>query len=230
MKEEKSKKVIYIRHAQSVFNVWSHTLSRHPTEKDKIKYAEEYKEFGEITFKFDLKLWDPHLSSIGRMQTETCTLYKDKPIFTVFVSPLRRAMETCEGIFKSHPNHDKIHFIVHPLIREILNNTNDMPILLQEIKDIYEPLGYDFGYFKEFPVPQLYFLYNLNSPDREELLKATENIKDYSKIIQEAQIAKRKSAPVHHRKLESYINMRYRAVKFAEFLNKYIDEIGRAHV
>ena len=44
----------------------------------------------------------------------------------VFVSPMRRTMQTASNIFKSHPNLANIKFIVLPLAREVMKNTNDL--------------------------------------------------------------------------------------------------------
>ena len=91
--------VIYIRHAQSLFNLWEAYLHQQSSAKDRTEDI-----FSDVKSKFDLKLLDPHLSTKGRMQAGTCDLYHSIPITTVFVSPLRRALETCDAIFSSHPN------------------------------------------------------------------------------------------------------------------------------
>jgi broad specificity phosphatase PhoE len=48
----------------------------------------------------------------------------DKKIDIVFVSPLRRALETCWEIFKDHPSKPQI--IVDPLFKEILESSCDV--------------------------------------------------------------------------------------------------------
>ena len=45
----------------------------------------------------------------------------------VFVSPLRRALETAYYLFKNHPNFLNIIFILDPDIREHLNSSCDVP-------------------------------------------------------------------------------------------------------
>mmetsp|Transcript_6853 Transcript_6853/g.12450 ORF Transcript_6853/g.12450 Transcript_6853/m.12450 type:complete len:239 (+) Transcript_6853:3469-4185(+) len=43
----------------------------------------------------------------------------------VFVSPMRRALETAKILFEGHPSNPKL--IVHPVLTERLNNANDLP-------------------------------------------------------------------------------------------------------
>jgi len=45
----------------------------------------------------------------------------------VFVSPMRRALETAYLLFKDHPEFDKIQFYVHWGLREKLHVTADAP-------------------------------------------------------------------------------------------------------
>jgi broad specificity phosphatase PhoE len=46
---------------------------------------------------------------------------------TVFVSPLRRALQTAYLVFRRHPNFGNIRFIVHPLLRENMHTVCDIP-------------------------------------------------------------------------------------------------------
>jgi len=47
-------------------------------------------------------------------------------VSTVFVSPLRRTLETAYNVFKSHPNFNKIQFYADPSIREGLGYSCDI--------------------------------------------------------------------------------------------------------
>lgn len=51
------------------------------------------------------------------------TKFEDLRIETVFVSPLKRAVETAVLLFKDHPNHPK--FVVEPYLREMLLSACD---------------------------------------------------------------------------------------------------------
>ena len=150
--EDSAIKVVYIRHAQSLFNFWELVKSHKFTQEEIDKYAKDVEVVNAFTSKFDTRMIDPRLSLIGKEQANSTEEYNKMPIRFVFVSPLRRALETCDTIFSRHPNHANIQFIVHPLLREIMNNSNDIPHPLSETKAIYEPKGYNFSHFDIFGV------------------------------------------------------------------------------
>jgi hypothetical protein len=64
---------------------------------------------------------------------EARKLVNNIKIHTIFVSPLRRAFETAYFVYKTHPDFDRIKFIVFPLIRESLNTSSDIPSDISEI-------------------------------------------------------------------------------------------------
>ena len=45
----------------------------------------------------------------------------------VWISPLRRALQTAYYIFKDHPNFHKINFKVQPILREKVRWASDLP-------------------------------------------------------------------------------------------------------
>jgi hypothetical protein len=53
----------------------------------------------------------------------------------IFVSPLRRSMETAHEMFKDHPNFENIQFIIHPMLRENIMTAGDIPGNIGEIID-----------------------------------------------------------------------------------------------
>lgn len=218
--------ITYIRHAQSLFNLWEHYCAMRLNQAELDKYADDIANIVPIKSKFDPLLLDPHLSSKGKEQAHACSFYNSMPIKTVFVSPLRRAMETCDALFSRHPNHLNIKYVVHPLLREILNNANDVPHNFYSIKKEYEPKGYDFSLFDEYKYPHLHFLYTLNDPERKNLLAELDGTEEYQAAIIAAEIAKREMDPEHHRKLETYLHLRKRAIEFAKFSKKFIQENG----
>lgn len=57
----------------------------------------------------------------------------------VFVSPLRRALETAYFMFKDHPNFKTIKFVVHPHIREPITMPSDLPDDMEQIVNDYRP-------------------------------------------------------------------------------------------
>ena len=59
---------------------------------------------------WDLSLVDPILSPLGRRQiVENQAKIHRLEVRKVLVSPLRRTLETCEGLFKDHPMKPEIH-------------------------------------------------------------------------------------------------------------------------
>lgn len=218
--------IMFVRHAESMFNLWHsyYLLIKNKKEIPKTINKKDLEIIQKVTSKFDLLLLDPDLSQKGsEMAKTTSSKYSKFPIEIVFVSPLRRAMQTCEAIFQNHPNYKNIKFIVHPLLRELLNNSNDIPNSLSELRKKYEP-KYDFSEFEKYPIPYLYFIYDLQSPDKEYLLEKTRGVSEneYPKILQEAEIEKRKKEPKYNQRLESYVNMRGRTKMFKQYLREFI--------
>ena len=60
----------------------------------------------------------------------------------VYVSPLRRALETCELIFNNHKGSPKI--VVNPLFREVILSNCDIGGGILESKSIFKE--YDFSF------------------------------------------------------------------------------------
>lgn len=55
----------------------------------------------------------------------------------MFVSPLRRALQTAWLLFKDHTQFKGIRFIVHPLLRENTHTVCDIPESLDTVKGEY---------------------------------------------------------------------------------------------
>ena len=115
-------RVYLLRHANSNFNyAWAQTLSL-------IEQGTHTNE-ALTNLSFDTALLDCPLSELGRAQcmkaqTEARQL---KEVKTVFVSPLRRALQTAYLVFKDHPNFKNIKFIMHPDLREVAHTVCDVP-------------------------------------------------------------------------------------------------------
>ena len=58
----------------------------------------------------------------------------------MFVSPLRRALQTAYHSLKTHPNFDKIRFIVHPLLRGKINSIWEIPANINDTIEKYSQL------------------------------------------------------------------------------------------
>ncbi|OMJ72281.1 hypothetical protein SteCoe_29332 [Stentor coeruleus] len=106
-------KLYIIRHAQTFYN--------------KAQAENEQQGHPHLTgeFRWNPDLADSVLSPEGISQCHSSISYAHSlQIEKVFTSPLRRALETCEILFKDHPLHPKI--IVHPQLHEILHNGHDI--------------------------------------------------------------------------------------------------------
>ena len=234
--------VYLVRHGMSLHNVFDKYLHKLLTmddipvpERDLIleisvkdrKYVEDKK------LKFDLRLIDPPLSQLGIVQSREGQPEVNKlDVQYVFVSPLLRAMQTSQILFETHPNKEKIKFMVLPIIREVISSMNDLPCwTLKETKEKFEKIPgmhYDFSKFYEYPKPNLYFLYNLNE---DEAKKAFERIEkdgeeSYVNTIQQIMLEKKIPGHKHHCKFETYYNGRKRGLEFAEWTRNFIKEKG----
>ena len=65
-------------------------------------------------------------------------------IHTVFVSPLRRALQTAYYVFKNHPNFEEITFVVLPKLKEGLKTWSDIP---NNINDTFNEFSKKFKHF-----------------------------------------------------------------------------------
>ena len=133
--EAKYPKVWLIRHGYSRFNQVKDANKLDP----KIPYDKFSKDL------IDAPLDEKGIDQCIQAQKEVNL----KNIKIVFVSPLQRALETSLHMFSKHPNLGKIKFIVQPLLREVLNNANDIPNhTLKRLREKYEKLekfSYDFS-------------------------------------------------------------------------------------
>jgi len=135
-----------IRHGRSLFNhQWEPAVEKHGWGSQQMQDVMN-----------DGSLVDADLHPIGYLQCEV-NAPKVAPInFTrVFVSPMNRAMQTCIGMFKNHPNVANIKFTILPISREIWCGSQDIPqdvnVLLERYADgkpDAQGLKFDFSYIK----------------------------------------------------------------------------------
>lgn len=80
----------------------------------------------------------------------------------MYVSPLRRALETCKEIFENHKSKPKI--FPHPLFREMLLSNCDIGARVVESRDIYK--DDDFSFLSGYKYPNLWSVYELLDKSR----------------------------------------------------------------
>lgn len=97
----------------------------------------------------------------------------------IFVSPLRRALETCRILFDDHPNRPKI--IVHPGLTEKLHDAPDVSLYTGEVYS-------EFSMFDWALVPSYYYIPDViqNSHTKKLIgLTHTESIENLLQMMQE---------------------------------------------
>lgn len=155
--------VILLRHAQTVFNDASAALES----------LENYTKEEEIKFKSSEEFRDAKLTTHGYKQCATAEPIANMlNVHTVFVSPLRRALQTAHEVFKNHPDFSAINFVILPQLREFLNCTHDIPTNIEEIINQYKMYfdKLDTSLFDDFEDKLHYFLEDLDE-DKKILIK-----------------------------------------------------------
>jgi len=121
---------------------------------------------------------DAALSTIGVQQalTNAHTIF-DLNITRVWVSPMRRAMQTAIHMFKGHPNIAKINFLVVPQVHEWVHCSNDLPMDVNELIKIYgqgsaeaEGLHFDFTWLFHYAQPQLWSILSMHNVERQSMI------------------------------------------------------------
>ncbi len=93
---------------------------------------------------------DARLSDLGRQQcADALDIVLSLPdILTVFVSPLRRAIETAFLLFSQSIQFQKIKFVILPLLRENMHTICDVPVDFTTVIDEWShkfPQGLDYS-------------------------------------------------------------------------------------
>ncbi|CAG9316732.1 unnamed protein product [Blepharisma stoltei] len=107
-------KLWIIRHGQTLYNKFQHD------------WTDLGNSLENAQFRWDRSYCDAPLSEIGIEQASSkVDQAHSLNVTKVYVSPLRRALQTCDILFRNHPNTPKI--VVHPLFTELIHNSHDIP-------------------------------------------------------------------------------------------------------
>ncbi|CDW86466.1 UNKNOWN [Stylonychia lemnae] len=125
---------------------------------------EKHQRFLEFLTRYDLI--DPPLHERGikqaQLQQNLVNIFDYR---LVFVSPHRRTIMTAITIFQSYftvseRHHQSLRFILLPLAKEVLNNSNDLVMTYEELNDYTNKISienpyitFDFSYFEEYKEP-----------------------------------------------------------------------------
>lgn len=158
-------KVIIIRHANSTFNLRWAQVEREIQLGNSTEEA-----FLDVVR--DMNLLDCPLSELGIQQCRDAAkqAHSLQNIKTVFISPLRRALQTAHLLFKDHPNFSRIKFHVHPLLRENMHTVCDIPERFDVVKNEYSAKipHLDFSYMRD--QSNLWYMNQLQSPVNRRLM------------------------------------------------------------
>jgi hypothetical protein len=201
------------RHAKSIAN----------EEYDKIKDHSNFEELEKWIL--DPRLRDPKLCESGvRQWLEARSLVKHFKIHTIFVSPLRRSLETAYHVYKDHSDFESIRFIILPSIRESLNTSSDIPSdidsIISEFKEVFPRL--DSSLLDDCEDRKHYFIKDLQSDVSEVMtsdLKDDENDQLGSNAYE---LFIKESKKIFPARLESKWNVFDRAVRSKNYIKNYI--------
>eukprot|EP00347_Sterkiella_histriomuscorum_P002559 403367681 len=227
--EIKDSSYLIIRHAYSIHNFREKEL--HLIHGDN---SEEYKQL-----RRNKDLYDVELHQLGLLQAQSNQDIINKVNFKkVFVSPLRRTIQTTIELFKSHSNKQNIQFTILPIIREILDSSNDIAMNVSDLIELYSPqqerckgLKFDFSLLQEsFVDPNLWQVYTLYNDEKTELLiheirsnNQPDNQINKQTIKDHKDIILKKLIETNH-KFEYHSDMFQRAKTIKQFFKTYLDQ------
>lgn len=148
-------------------------------------------------------------------------------IHTVFMSPMRRAIQTAYYTFKDHPNLENIKFIVVPAWREFMNYASGVPSNIQETVKSFEGKlpNIDMSLFDEFEDKLHYFLYDTDPNIKEEIMKKLAE-KEGDWIGSNAfDLLIDKSFSVKPKRLESNLSILKRVNKVKAYIREYVKQL-----
>lgn len=230
-KLEKRFEIYYIRHACSYFNLFLDYDKHIKNNMPLTDFTESELDFcKQINDRFSYLLADPKLTIKGISQCISMQeKYNELNIKYLFVSPLRRALETANLLFEKHPNRKNMKIIVFPLITEMLGGPDEISINMTSKIEEFLRFGFDFSLLSSSQ-PYPYYIENINIPEREILFdlykKYGSDESEFVKQIGNLSRSRRITNPKHAMKIENYENLRKRAIKSAEYIYDYAIKNG----
>ena len=174
--------ILLLRHGESRFNLENNKLNE---IRDKTIY-----ELTKKSVKFSEKLFDCDLTELGAKQSRNSAhLLRNINIKYIFVSPLRRALNTClyfldemEIIKKDQINYNKPKIMVHPIIYERFEDNGDYFLTDFNHKKL-KYSSYDWSLFDKIEdLPYYYLKFCDNFINEEGKLLKTNSETDLKKI------------------------------------------------
>ncbi|CAI2375252.1 unnamed protein product [Moneuplotes crassus] len=212
---DQSSQILLYRHAESEANMIWRNKDMPDTEKLELEMNEKYR--------------DTVLCENGIEQCESRRdILANINIHTVFISPLRRAMQTAYHSFKDHPNFDKIKFIIVPNLRECMNLASGIPYNIEKVIEEFSELFpiLDTSLFDSYEDKLHYFLDDTDEWIKKEVVPKIEP-KEGDVIGDntfDLLLEMSKAAKPH--KLESKFNVLQRVNKVKAYINDYVKSIA----
>jgi len=215
---------VLMRHAYSNYNNAARRYELIPGKDDK--------DAGAMAHRLSKDFIDCSLHKYGVLQAKLSQKIVNEIDFAVvFVSPLRRAMQTSYYLFETHPNRTNIRFIVLPLVRECLDTSNDIPngtttTLLEEFSN-KNGVAYDFSLIKSLKVPELWTYEVLTDESKKKSLYER-TVKKSDGTYNDDEILIEEFGKYYPEKFESWGEIRDRAQVAKVFLKKWAKENPQA--
>lgn len=196
---------VFIRHGESVHNSRAELVQKNNKSNPDWKSTPEYR-----ALKFDPALVDASLTHEGERQAESAIKSFDlSQVDVVVVSPLRRALETCDIIFGDRKD---MKVYVEPLMAELLSSAVDIGGRIKDSRQVYGK-KFDFGRIPE-ENEERWYLENLSSEVNRKMI--LDSIEKDKVEVNAATIEMMKIAPV-----ETNLDLAKRAKLLKEQLIKY---------
>jgi bisphosphoglycerate-dependent phosphoglycerate mutase len=220
--------VIYSRHLESFYNIYRRSIPKNLLE-------------------CKTEFIDVCLSGKGKKEIdEYLELFKNLKIKYVICCPLIRCLETCELIFKNHPDKDNLTVIVNPWIMGNIGSVDDFSIntaFKQRKFNENSSVKFDWSYFnKLYPTEEDKELYYFNFMDQlvdeEEAKILFEKIKKIDKTVitnfanndySEYELLLTEFANYFYKKKkkpESLKNVYRRCVMFKDYIKTFVTQLS----
>lgn len=215
----KAASYILIRHAYSEYNHKAYEIEQAHGE-----HSEQM-----LALKGDKTMFDPGLHEIGILQAESNQSNVNEINFkVVFVSPMQRTLQTCIHMFKNHPNKKNIRFIVLPVVREVLETSNDIAHDIDYIvdkyshgKEICNGIHFDFSLNLLHGQPKLWQIFSLANLKKQKDLILSLQVNEKGEINHQDVILERLVA--HHPRYENHKDLFARAKVIRQYLREYLN-------
>lgn len=155
----KGSQVILFRQATAMFDEAQSALQGLPTTADEL-----------VALYTSDEMRDTTLTTNGYEQCKKAeAAVAQIKVHTIFVSPMRSALQTVYEVFKNHPLYKRINVVLMPKLKEQTCTCNDIPRNIEELVDQYNDYFYRFdtSALSDYASPKQYFVHDLDAEIRD---------------------------------------------------------------